>query len=174
MHVATYINHMLQQFLPQVWKHLIESLDRAVQFQQSQSQQTQGKHQPQWASYSLPSSLNVRCVEWITYDHGDQLRTHIDLDSVYTVSILTSYTTFDGGQLQVQNVGDGDPSFDSAALEEAGDAVLFLSEAPHRVLPVTHGDREVLVIEFWKHFIPGEKEGEALMFGRPHLDDIPV
>jgi len=91
----------------------------------------------------------LRCVELHTVEPGGSLPhpEHIDLGSLWTLDIMLSDPgqDFKGGQFCTLEA-DGCLRRHEFG---RGDAVTFVSHKRHCGMPVTHGRRQVLVLEFW-------------------------
>lgn len=111
-----------------------------------------------------PKHLGIRCIEVIEYfgisnSSEYHLQSHVDDDSVYTISILlSSRNSFTGGEFVMQ---EGSMDIKSLPFGTTIDgfhitvpqfsSVIFESLAYHRVEPVTSNSRVVLVMELWSY-----------------------
>lgn len=90
-----------------------------------------------------------RCVEYHRVSPSGSLpfEGHHDAGSMLTIDVLLSDPAeFDGGAFVTTDT-------DGTQREHAfgrGDALIFLSHKPHSVMPVTAGERRVLVMELWE------------------------
>lgn len=90
-----------------------------------------------------------RCVEYHIVSASGSLpfEGHHDAGSMVTLDVLLSAASeFDGGAF-VTTEADGSKI---AHTFEQGDALVFVSHKAHSVLPVTGGERRVLVMELWE------------------------
>ena len=103
-----------------------------------------------------PKHLGIRCIEVLSYGPGKELLLHKDGDSIYTVSfMLSAANSFEGGEFVINPVSASEQglslSVDGTALHllhsapNQGDAIMFDSNAPHGVQPISSGERKVLV-----------------------------
>jgi len=97
----------------------------------------------------LVDPYHVRCAEY----HRQRAPStalpdtrHYDENSLVTVDILLN-SGFQGGEFCTL---ESDRRLASHDFQEAGDAVVFVSHKYHCVMPLTHGQRRVLVVEFWR------------------------
>ncbi len=118
----------------------------------------------------LGAACNVRVVEFhrqLAPSPGLSDVKHYDMDSLVTFDVLLN-DEFEGGEFQTL---EADGQLLNHCLEEtlecgghaypvagagnrtvkAGDALVFVSHKYHCVSPVTAGERQVLVIEFWRY-----------------------
>ena len=124
-----------------------------------------------------PSELGLRVMEYHEYTAGGKLLDpeHCDHGSLVTIDVMLGPTTeFEGGELCLAPGSSAAPRGSSAAphsacagesdgglgemqpqLFEMGDALVFVSHKRHAVLPISRGQRCVLVTEFWH----GESRG---------------
>lgn len=119
-----------------------------------------------------PQPLVPRCIELIKYtssaagkNDSESIGWHDDGATHLTVAVpLDERSSYDGGKIEVVSV-DGTTH---VAWPRRGDAVVWRGWDRHRVLPITRGERNVLVGEFWS-----ERSGQAWnrMDGRP-LEDL--
>ena len=110
---------------------------------------------PSWKLQNLPTPT-LRCLEAIDYfpgDHADStedsLGWHNDGATFYTLAIglTTASTDFDGGELQVRAPANG--PIKTVSDLQRGDLVAWRGWDRHRVRPVTRGQRQVIVAEWW-------------------------
>lgn len=111
----------------------------------------------------------IRCIELITYnsgaghDHqheggkhaeesGDEqsIGWHFDNGSILTVALMLSASgDYDGGSFEIRPSRE-DCMPVATQTVDAGDVLVWESWRPHRVTPVTRGNRLVLVVEIWE------------------------
>lgn len=140
---CTYMGHHLKELMPDFLGRVIASADIASEY-------------AGWAV--RPSSLALRCVEYLEYEPGNHLNWHNDGDSVYTVSVMMADPLdFDGGEFVIK---DYDEQTYSSVSRPPGWGIMFDSESIHGVKPVSRGKRVVFVMEFWMH-------GETDLIDRP-------
>ena len=96
------------------------------------------------------SALNFRTIEYHEYGQQGSLDqpNHYDEGSLITMDIMLSTPgkDFEGGSF-VAPLADGNfmqPQFCK------GDAIFFVSHKFHNILPITSGNRVVLVAELWE------------------------
>ena len=131
---CTYLGHHLKDLMPDFLDRVIASVDIASEY-------------AGWAV--RPSSLALRCVEYLEYEPGNHLNWHNDGDSVYTVSVMMADPfDFDGGEFVIK---DYDEKTYSSVSRPPGWGIMFDSEAIHGVKPVSRGKRVAFVMEFWMH-----------------------
>ena len=107
--------------------------------------------------YHLYDLLNSDVLLFNTYDSKDKseynwhkdTETEKPFDVKFTILINTSIEPYEGGTLQFFTNGG---ELDIPEMNKAGAVIMFKSETPHRVLPVTSGIRRSATI-----FIKGPK-----------------
>lgn len=127
-----------------IFSHALPKLRQKILDVAAAADEAQG-----WGLLSgAPSPPTIRCVELHTVGPGGALpqRKHFDTGSLITVDILLSPTSeFEGGTLTTLET-------DGTMLPqpfECGEARVFVSHKFHCVLPVTAGQRQVLIAEVW-------------------------
>jgi PKHD-type hydroxylase len=92
---------------------------------------------PQYTRYQLNQHYDWHC----DVDEGSENEDHRKLSAVLMV---TGPNDYEGGELEL-NIG-GNPDKTLLLKPEAGTIVFFRSSVPHRVRPVTAGDRHSVVL----------------------------
>ena len=138
---VTYMNFMLQKFLPGVASQLssmIHMVHSAI-----------GKMNNPTQFFPHPSTLGIRTTEHLSYrEFPDGLSRHKDSGSVFTVLVfLSDPQDYEGGEFFVR--------FDELGMQTLSrprrlSAMVFLSEVVnHGVNPIRSGLRETFATEFW-------------------------
>ena len=99
---------------------------------------------------ALPEELNVRCIEYHSYEAGGGLTDvgHTDQGSVFTFSVQMSEP---GGAERGGRFSTTDHSHRTTEHElQRGDGILFCSDLVHNVSTLQSGTRHSLVAELWK------------------------
>ncbi|GAB5363945.1 hypothetical protein AAMO2058_000926800 [Amorphochlora amoebiformis] len=107
----------------------------------------------------VDSELNIETIKSATLRMCKSILSilHSDTGSVITiVAMLSDEKEYNGGILQTRDLHCGIHSHPM----RLGDAHIYRSQQTHRVLPVSAGIRQVLVVEFWLEII--EKGEEKL------------
>lgn len=132
---VTYMNQFLQDFLPRITERLISGAGYAAEA-------------IGWRPH--PSHLGLRCVEFLEYDTGSELKYHTDADSIYTLVVMLSNPDKDysGGSFFIRS---DEESIIIRRRPKLFEGLLFDSVAPHGVGPIKDGKRVVLVLEFWPY-----------------------
>ena len=152
-HYCTYLQGLLQTFVPGVAASLYAAVRTAYDLGQWQDQEYLGQRFPS------PDELGIRTAEYLTYQTQHRVGLHADSKSVFSMSVALT-NDYEGGSFYLAS---------SSKLFRApsiGSAIVFFSESKHAVSPVTSGLRQVLVIEFWT------EEDAPVGFPRPNPEEF--
>eukprot|EP00931_Biecheleriopsis_adriatica_P056430 TRINITY_DN33430_c0_g1_i1.p1 TRINITY_DN33430_c0_g1~~TRINITY_DN33430_c0_g1_i1.p1 ORF type:complete len:513 (+),score=77.21 TRINITY_DN33430_c0_g1_i1:89-1627(+) len=109
---------------------------------------------PRWKKASRPMPT-LRCLEAMDYFPGnhvedveDSLGWHNDGATIFTlaIGITSAGVDYDGGELQVRTPGS---AVQTVSDLKRGDMVTWRGWDTHRVRPITRGQRQVIVAEWW-------------------------
>jgi len=101
-------------------------------------------------------------IQYTIYEEGGHYNWHWDYESLNTryirkisaTILLSDPSEYEGGELEIINLGSPEPEKILSLKPNKGDAVFFASWMPHRVKPITKGVRRSLVI-----WVMGEDRG---------------
>jgi len=115
------------------------------------------KHNVTRDAISAPQSLTARCIEFVSYRAGAKsersgsLGWHSDGETLLTMAVMLSASSdFSGGAIEFMN-DDLDNTVNETHSLDLGDVLAWRGWTYHRVLPVTSGVREVLIVEWWSN-----------------------
>jgi predicted 2-oxoglutarate/Fe(II)-dependent dioxygenase YbiX len=125
---------MIQKYLPGVASSVVRAIQRA--YEQSDWNARMG--------LASPTELGLRSAEFLVYNKTGRLGTHVDRDSIFTISVaLSDGNDYEGGYFHLYS--------DQALFKVPRlSAVVFFSESDHGITPVDSGNRQVFVVELWK------------------------
>lgn len=134
---CTYINILLQLFLPEVYKNVVAVTEMAYKA-------------AGWdkTNIMVPSKCGLRTSEHLKYDSFRSLGDHADTGSLFTTLIaLSDPKTYQGGEFYIRS-GD-----DYYFKPRQYSALVFLSDRDHGVTDL-NGPREMFTNEFWVYEDP--------------------
>ena len=137
---CTFINILLQLFLPEVYKNVVAMTEMAYK-------------SAGWDKMNLmaPSKCGIRTSEHLNYDSFGSLGVHSDTGSLFTALFaLSDPKKYQGGEFYIRNEEEGD---DYYFKPRQYSALVFLSDRDHGVTAL-NGPRKMFTNEFWVYEDP--------------------
>ena len=139
---CTFINTLLQLFLPQVYNNVVHITEMAYE-------------EGEWGNQldlPHPDECGLRTSEYLSYGEFKALGKHVDGGSIYTtIFALSDPESYEGGEYYI--IPRDQPSNDKQYFfkPQQYSAMVFLSETQHGVQDISSGHRAMFTNEFW-HF----------------------